>query len=152
MISGLRRTVSRNWPRGYVSAAALALGLGAMAPLGAVAQDGLTVLGADEHGTAVEMDAATLLERATEQGSIRIIVGLDTDYSPQGDRNGGSSGGQGIAEAQNRVLENLSDDVSARRYRTIPFMALSVDVADLETILNMPGITSVQEDITDLGH
>jgi len=146
--------MSRNGSRYHVSAAALALGLGAVAPLGAMAQDGLTVLGADEHGTAVEMDAATLLERATEQGSIRIIVGLDTDFTPYGELNEAElrSQGERISAAQSRVMSNLSDDASVQRFRTIPFMALTVNATDLEAVLGTPGITSIQEDIPDVPH
>jgi subtilisin len=152
MISGIRRIVSRHSALNGASAAALALGLGAVAPLGAMAQDGMTVLGADEHGTVVEMDAANLLERAAEQGSIRVIVGLDMEFAPYGELDSAqiSSQEDGISSAQNRLMSNLSEDASVRRYRTIPFMAMEVDATDLEAVLSAPGVSSVQEEVPDV--
>ncbi|MCC5964005.1 MAG: S8 family serine peptidase [Rhodobacteraceae bacterium] len=139
-------------PRGVsrrASAMAMVFALALTAHSGAVAQAGPRVMVADKTGTATVAHAQALRARASEHGTIRVIIGLDTDFHLHGSLNGAQieAQGRGITAAQNRVLSQLSGHASATRYRTIPYMAVTVNMADLQTVLSMPGVTSVQEDM-----
>ena len=115
----------------------------------AKAQVSPSIFVADDTGTSVSGDADALMERVAETGTIRVIVGLDADFSVHGSLDAAQIDAQesGIAAAQSRVESQLSGDATVRRYQTIPYMAMTVDADDLQSLMTMRGITSVQEDM-----
>lgn len=141
----LPREISR-----HASALLTAIALAVAALGGAGAGSGPSIIVADDDtGTATMAHAEALLARVSERGTIRVIIGLDADFDLHGSLNEAQiqAQGLGIAAAQNRVLSQLSGDASATRYRTIPYMALTVHRADLQSLLSIPNVTSVQEDM-----
>jgi hypothetical protein len=113
----------------------------------------LTVYTGRGAGPARDEAAATqLLQRAEQQGRIRVIVGLNTtvrdeDTLPPGE-----------AQKQSRELRRVQDAVAARvlgsasaegvvRYSSIPFMSMFVDAGQLSRLLADPAVTSIQQDI-----
>lgn len=97
--------------------------------------------------------AEKLGSMAQTKGAVPLIVGVKTDvpFVPEGKRTTPSSvqrQRRAINDAQERLLDSLSDfsiAVSAR-YKYIPYVALTVDEAGLEALLDSPLVTSVHED------
>jgi hypothetical protein len=98
-----------------------------------------------------EAAVARLLQRAAQQGRIRVIVGLnmtmrdDERLSP----------GEQARQAQ--ALRRIQDAVAARvlgspaaagvtRFSVIPFMSMVVDADQLRRLLDDPAVASIQED------
>jgi len=87
---------------------------------------------------------AEALSRARTQGTVRVIVGLDTTL-----RSGGPesppAGRPAIASAQAAVLARLTSVRSGRmrRFEYIPYLALEVDERDLQTLATQPEVRSI---------
>jgi subtilisin family serine protease len=97
-----------------------------------------------------EVDA--LFSKAAEHGSVRVIVGFDVGFQPEGDL---LSAAQienqrlSIDVAQDVVLNSLAahDVRSIKRFDYIPYMALEVDEAGLDALWRNPDIVSIHEDV-----
>ena len=92
-----------------------------------------------------------LLTRARQDGSVRIIVGLDVPFVPEGDLPDAAAVDaqyKAINDAQTALVDRLSDfkvsDVTL--YESIPFVAMAVDAAALEALMHDPAVTSIEED------
>jgi subtilisin family serine protease len=93
-----------------------------------------------------------LLAKAQSQGNIRVIVGLNARFQPEG----GLSAAQVQAQRGGLVQVRLSLMQTLAPYRatvvaqsdqwTIPYMALEVDTAALQTLQSSQQISSIQED------
>ena len=124
-----------------------------MAPMGdALAQqapDGPSIIMTDVNGTTVESSASALMTRANQAGEVRIIVGRDTRFVPEGGLSASAATSQraGIAAAQAQMAGALSNAKNMREFDTIPFMAMTVSPDDLARMMTMPGVTSIQEDV-----
>ena len=132
------------WRRGVLVACVLFLGVGA----GEANLSGTS-------GDVASADARrALAERVREMKTVRIIVQLRGPFVPEGELKSTWQvfrQREGIAQAQNRVLERLRalgcDGVgTAKRFETVPQMGLKVDEACLEALGQDPDVQSIQED------
>ena len=120
---------------------------------GATAQqapDGLSMHMADEHGTAVTASGSAMMARAQDAGQIRVIVGLNADtFAPEGGLSATAATSQraGIAAMQKQMMGTLQSPSNVREFETIPYMAMTVTPEDLSRVMNMPGDTSIHEDV-----
>lgn len=91
-----------------------------------------------------------LMERANAEGTVRVIVGLQMDFTPEGSLSqaGGQAQRASIAAAQNAVIASLepTNPRVMARYRHIPFLALEVDPAGLQTLVSSPTVGTIEED------
>ncbi|WP_397543452.1 S8 family serine peptidase [Roseovarius salis] len=86
---------------------------------------------------------------ARERGEVRVIIGFDVGFQPEGNLSETAAAGQrdAIAASQEAILGALSNAETVRRYETVPYMAATLGPDDLEAVLSAPGVTSVHEDI-----
>jgi len=132
-----------------VFAAALALG---MAATSAVAQTGpmAPTLGmADGLGGVQTAGAVGMMARAQTTGRIVVIVGVDAGFQPEGGLDVASVAAQrsGIASAQDSVVSALSAPEGVSRFSSVPYISMAVTPDDLQRLLEMPGVTSIIEDV-----
>ena len=132
-----------------VFAAALALG---MAATSAVAQTGpmAPTLGmADGLGGVQTAGAVAMMARAQTTGRIVVIVGVDAGFQPEGGLDVASVAAQrsGIASAQETVVSALSAPEGVSRFSSVPYISMAVTPDDLQRLLEMPGVTSIIEDV-----
>jgi subtilisin family serine protease/N-acetylneuraminic acid mutarotase len=96
------------------------------------------------------LDIPGLLDKAQTEGQVRIIVGLDVLYVPEGnlpDQTAVNRQQSQIAQMQDAVLASLSGTVTVNaRYQFIPFMALTVDETALRDLVKSPKVNYIQED------
>ncbi|HKX57160.1 MAG TPA: S8 family serine peptidase, partial [Xanthomonadales bacterium] len=91
-----------------------------------------------------------LVERARKDGKVRVIVGYESAFHPEGMMS------ESQAQAQRQRISDRADQVldlirgtpaqEYRRFDFIPFLALSVDEAALQALANSPLVTSIEED------
>ncbi len=106
--------------------------------------------GRAESSCHVENPAA-LLARAAQEGGVRVLVGVQASFVPEGRLAPSQVLLQrgGIAVAQDQVLSRLATleaQNSAIRFQTIPYFAIRVHRDALERLLKDPEVRSVQED------
>ncbi|GAB4518194.1 MAG: hypothetical protein OHK0046_25630 [Anaerolineae bacterium] len=89
-----------------------------------------------------------LITQAQTYGTIRVIVGLNVAFQPEGELVGGAVANQrtNIQQGQNALLTMLANATDVRRFRSIPYMALNVDTASLITLINSPLVVSITPD------
>ncbi len=96
-----------------------------------------------------------LRSEAENKGTVRVIVGVRAPFAPEGRLSAETTIEQrnDIAAAQSTVLKKLSpafgQQKSAKRFTTIPFMALEVDQAEFDALAAHPDVTSIEEDALD---
>lgn len=101
----------------------------------------------------LDSDYAPLMNKAEDQGSVMVIVGLDlpNGFQTEGqlDQRAAQAQQAAIEQTQQNLLDSLSNnDVEAYAiYPTIPYMALNVDQAGLRALADSPLVTTLQEDI-----
>ncbi len=93
--------------------------------------------------------AAALLDKAYQVGSVRVIVTLRASANTDQD-----SAQESIAAAQTAVVDRLTqnfdiDQQSVRLFDNLPYMALDVEAATLELLLQDPDVVDVQEDVPE---
>jgi len=142
---GSRRVV------GKAAVMALAVALIPASGTQAIASDrsGPAVFAPDETGTATAVSAEALMARATERGELRVIVGLDTGFQPEGalSETAVASQRSGIAAAQEALVGTLSAPKTVSQFETIPFVAMTVTPDDLGRLLSSPQVSTVEEDV-----
>ena len=93
-----------------------------------------------------------LFQLTTQNGSARIIVGLRTSFQPEGKltENGVALQRKNIAELQSQVLNKISSSkqglATTKLFALIPFMALEVTPSELQALINLTEVTSIEED------
>jgi subtilisin len=97
------------------------------------------------------LPSSALLHKAEREGSVRVIVGLQTDFTPEGrlthlkaedQRDAIESAGEGLrAELAGTGYQTL------REYDTVPYVALSLTPGALRAVQNSPRATTIQEDV-----
>jgi len=89
-----------------------------------------------------------LMSVAEDRGVVRVIVGLDVPTTVEGDLTDDQVASQQamIASAQGVLAGTFGADTVVRNFQSVPYSALSVTAAQLETLQTMTGITSVVED------
>lgn len=98
-----------------------------------------------------EMTLQTLLDKAAVNGSVRVIIGLDVAFTPEGDLAGTQSvqsQQMAIQAAQARVLQELESysDTAVTNFKYIPAMAAVVDAAALAKLAALPDVAYIEED------
>jgi len=104
-----------------------------------------------ETGTPADPPRSELLQKAERHGSVRVIVGLRTDFTPEGrlvrsqvedQRNAIESAGEGLrAELAGTGYQTL------REYETVPYVAMKLTPEALRAVQNSPRATTMQEDV-----
>jgi subtilisin family serine protease len=91
-----------------------------------------------------------LAERAAREGKVRVLVGLEVPFAPEGELAPGVASRQRseIATARLAVLGRLRGSAHqlARAYDTIPYVALEVGPRALASLAGSPRVTSIRED------
>lgn len=92
-----------------------------------------------------------LMEKAQANGNVRVIVRLAVDYQPEGQMTS-----QAAVQSQQVIIrsaqENLLSQLSAypvsevKTYNHLPLLALTLDIAGLERLKNVPEVMSIEED------
>jgi len=111
---------------------------------------GTTNSRAAEAGTAAER-YADLIARAGQIGSVRLLVTLNTPFSPEGGMSGAQKQSQraAIKQSENAFLAKLQGfkhDVIAT-YDLFPIIAMNADQTALIFLANAPEVKYIQEDI-----
>jgi hypothetical protein len=106
---------------------------------------------AQQPVSASNPDVSGLLAKAAEQGNVRIIVGVDTNFQPEGELAGlqeVQAQRSSIQRAQRSLLSSLPATVAqtAYQYKFIPFVVLEADVTTLNALAQHPIVTSIAED------
>src|SRR6266480_2471000 len=88
--------------------------------------------------------------QARGRGAARVIVGLNVGFRSESllGLSGVQSQRASIASAQSAVLRRVlrAKPASVRRFSSIPFLALEVDEADLQTLAASPEVADIQID------
>lgn len=96
----------------------------------------------------------SLRDKAEGQGTLRVLVRVAAPFAPEGQLDGAEAvSGQrrGIDTAQDAVLSQL-DGTNAglnARFKTIPFLALTVDAPALDRLAALPEVAGIEEDVLD---
>src|SRR5215217_5610065 len=92
-----------------------------------------------------------LLRKAEHEGSVRVIVGLKTGFTPEGRLSRSRVAGQrkNIATSRSSVLADLRGKGyrTMRQFETLPYVALELSPEALEKAQNSPNVTTIHEDI-----
>ncbi len=94
-----------------------------------------------------------LMTQAQEVGTVRVLVQLDMPFfRPEGDLSDVQSiqaQQLGIDGLQDSVLNQLADTNTAviAAYKYIPYLALELDAAALETLATLPQVVAIEEDV-----
>ena len=91
---------------------------------------------------------------AADADTLRVVVGVKLDFTPEGalDQSGLAQQRGAIATAQRIVLDGLASPREVSAAETIPFIAMSLNAADIDRLLAMPGISSIALDIPTEPH
>jgi subtilisin family serine protease len=94
-----------------------------------------------------------LRQQAKTRGQVRVIVGLDTDFVPEGKltvhlRSVQRQNINVVGDALLQEMNGLNYRLKAQ-YQFIPFMALTVDPDALEQLARSPRVTSIERDSLD---
>ncbi len=97
-------------------------------------------------------EVQTLTSKVQRNGSLRVIVRLDTGFVPEGELKSYLSvwmQRNRISQAQEAVMKRLQAATAQTIYRFshIPYLALEVDAQGLATLLADPAIVSIKEDV-----
>ncbi|MGH3089019.1 MAG: hypothetical protein ACRDSJ_17100, partial [Rubrobacteraceae bacterium] len=105
-------------------------GVAMFAALVVVMVAGGSAAGGEEAGTPEVPDAAQLLREAESEGSVRVIVGLETDFVPEAriGRARVAEQRDGIEDTTDELREDLTGTGfrTVREYETIPYVALKL--------------------------
>ena len=92
----------------------------------------------------------SLIEEAQQNGRVKVIVGVNTLFTPEGNLSDVAKLRQreNIEDAQDDVLQKLTPFYTrnVKRFETIPFFAVEVDQAGLAMLKNSPMVTSIEPD------
>ncbi len=96
-------------------------------------------------------ESFTKLENiAQEKGTVPVIVGFRSDFTPEGYLSKSLKVNQraDIKENQDELLEKLEQfkPENIKRFETIPYFAMTVDAKTLEFLKNQPEVTFIRED------
>jgi len=95
-------------------------------------------------------DGSQLLDKAQREGAVRVIVGLRTDFAPEGRLSRPEVADQrdGIQSAQAGLQEDLQGTGyrTVREFDTIPFVALELPPQALQAVQRSPLVTDIFED------
>lgn len=101
---------------------------------------------------AVVQTLNNLRQLAAKNGSVRLIVGVRVAFAPEGMMSATNAALQRdqIAAAQHAVLNQVvslkQKLATSKLFASIPFMAIEVNLSELEALANLPDVTSIEED------
>ena len=102
-------------------------------------------------GSAGTAGSSRLLEKAQREGSVRAIVGLRTDFTPEGRLSVAQAEDQreAIESAGTGLREELAGTGyrTLREYETVPYLALRLTPEALRAVQDSPTATTIQEDV-----
>jgi subtilisin family serine protease len=105
----------------------------------------------DAPSFAVSPDEWATLSSAAGDGTVRVIVGLDTPTEPEGTLSAAAAADQrsAIASAREELYATLSSGSASvvREYETLPFVVVEADQTALDELAVSAQVTSVQEDV-----
>lgn len=95
-----------------------------------------------------------LLEKAKQQGSLRVILKVNADFQPEGRLAGPAAANaqrSGIARAQQALVDTIAAYALEEPYRfeTVPLVVTTLTAEGLQAALNSGLVSSVQEDRLD---
>jgi subtilisin len=103
------------------------------------------------EGSAVLSDPSRLIGKAQKEGSVPVIVGLRTDFTPEGRLSGAQ------VDDQRAAIESAGEGLRAelagtgyqtlREYETVPYVALKLTPEALRAVQGSPRATTIQEDV-----
>jgi subtilisin family serine protease len=103
------------------------------------------------EGSTGTSDSSRLLAKAQKEGSVRAIVGLRTDFTPEGRLSGAQVDDQraAIESAEAGLRSDLAGTgyETLREYETVPYMALELTPEALRAVQNSTTTTTIQEDV-----
>jgi hypothetical protein len=114
---------------------------------------------ASSVATAMSMDASDtkrqmqhLIAKARSQGTVRVIVSLNTPFVPEGELSDQAAVDEqraAIADSQDGVLDRLCGCTveAVRRYKYTPAIAMGVDACGLRRLMKDSGVSRVSEDV-----
>lgn len=92
-----------------------------------------------------------LITKAAEAGSVRVIVGLNTAFTPEGSFSASEAQSQHlrISQAQDALLSRLTAFRvrSTKKFPFIPYLAMEIDADGLKYMETSPEVSSLQEDM-----
>jgi hypothetical protein len=100
----------------------------------------------------IESEKAAYLDlrKAQREGSVRVIVGLQVDFVPEGklDQSQVEAQRDEIKTAQAELLADLQGTgaLTLREYDSVPFIALELPTRALDVVRRSPRVSSLQED------
>ena len=96
--------------------------------------------------------SGALLNKAQTEGSVRVIIKLDTSFQPEGLLSGPQA-----ARSQQSRISSLQKQVhkavagypvrGIKKFRYIPYTAMEVDSTTLAALIANPLVTTIQEDV-----
>lgn len=101
---------------------------------------------------AVATSLNKLRQLATQNGSVRIIVGMRAAFAPEGRLSASRAAMQRkqIATMQSAVLNKVvslkNNPATPKLFAIIPFMAIEANPAELEALTKLSEVTSIEED------
>src|SRR5918995_2609954 len=103
------------------------------------------------EGSSSMSDSSRLLAKAQKEGSVPVIVGLRTDFAPEGQLNRAQADDQrgAIESARAGLRAELAGTgyETLREYETVPYIALELTPEALRAVQNSPQATTIQEDV-----
>jgi hypothetical protein len=117
-----------------------------------VSEVGTPAPGATESGVnSAPPHYTVLLTKAQQNGSVRIIIGLQVPFVPEGnlpDEAAVTAQRKAIADAQDALLRRLAghNTQNVITFEYAPFIAMDVDSAALSQLIVDPEVSSIEED------
>ncbi|MBA2606268.1 MAG: S8 family serine peptidase, partial [Acidobacteria bacterium] len=105
----------------------------------------------DSPSESIKLQTFTkLIESAKQTGAVRVIVGLKSDFKPEGNMSRPEVSNQrfDIKRAQGDFLKRFQSlrVTQVKQFEYIPFVAFETDAATLKQMKNDPQIASIEED------
>ena len=103
-----------------------------------------------------QQNFAKLIDSSRQSGAVRVIVGLNTNFNPEGNlqRSQVSEQRSNIKAAQETFLNRFASMRvgTVKQFDFIPFVAFETDAATLEQMRDDPQIASIEEDALESLH
>ncbi len=105
----------------------------------------------DSPSESIKLQTFTkLIESAKQTGTVRVIIGLKSDFKPEGNMSRPQASLQrfDIKQAQTAFLSRFQSlrVAQVKQFEYIPFVAFETDAATLKQMKNDPQILSIEED------